>query len=169
MGAGVAGQVDEDLVGTEQVRQVGPVGQVPAPLAGLVAAGNVLAALGGDEVDAGLVEHVVVGIRAAVGALGAEAGQDAGQGQRSQAFLGDVEAGEQGVGDLVAGEHTMVGEPAEQDQVPAGQPGLQAQDVIGHRQPPGSGDVPRGRPQEGSVAAARPELSGWVSCAVRCW
>ena len=61
---GMPGEVGEVMVGGQQVGQVGALGEVPAPAAGVVAAGDVFAALGGDDVDAELVEDVVVGVRA---------------------------------------------------------------------------------------------------------
>jgi hypothetical protein len=56
VGAFVAGQVNEELVGGQQVRQVGPGGQVLAALPRLVATGQGVAALGGDDFGAELVE-----------------------------------------------------------------------------------------------------------------
>ena len=75
MGAGVGGEVDEELVGFQQVGQVGPLGEVPASAAGVVAAGDVLTALGGDDVGTQLVEQVVVRVGATVGLQRPETGQ----------------------------------------------------------------------------------------------
>jgi hypothetical protein len=67
--AGVAGQVGEEAVHAQQVRQVRPVGQMPAATPGPVPAGQVLTPLGRDDFHAELSEYVVVRVGTAVGTL----------------------------------------------------------------------------------------------------
>jgi hypothetical protein len=50
--AGVGGELGEEFVDTQQVRQVGPVGQLPPPLPRLVPARCRFTALTGDDIRA---------------------------------------------------------------------------------------------------------------------
>jgi hypothetical protein len=80
----------------------------------------------GDDFGAELVDDPVVRVRAAGGALGAEAGDQEQSVEGAQAALAEVQGREQGVGDLERGQDAVVVEPAEQDAVAAGELGLHA-------------------------------------------
>ncbi len=77
MGAGVAVQVDEELVGAQEVGEVGGGGVAAAALPGQARPWRRITALGGDELEAGLVGDVAVGVGAAVGFLRPKPGHHA--------------------------------------------------------------------------------------------
>jgi hypothetical protein len=132
VGAGVSCEVGEELVHAEQVRKVGPVGQLPTSAAGVVFAGQLVAAVRGDDFDAELPEDVVVGVGAALGPERPEPGQQADLAEFAEASLGEVEGAVQSVVDLDGGEHAVVGQPAEQYVVAVGEAGLYPQEQFIH-------------------------------------
>ena len=162
--AGVPGQVDEELVGAQPVRQVGPRGQVRAAPAGLVAAGEILLALPGHDLVSELAEQVVVRVRAALPPLRPEPVHHAQSGQAQQPPVGEVHRREQCGGDLVGGEQVVVVQPAEQDEVAIGEAGLRPQQRVINT----AHTAPWGRPQTGSVGARLQHPTRGLTCGVGC-
>ncbi len=133
VGTSVAGKVDEELVHPEQVRQVRPAGQMQPALPGGVLAGQVLAALRADDFDAELVEQVAVGVGAAVGFLRPEPVDHSEADELAQPALREVEGREQGVCDLEAGQHAMIGKPTEQGVITLRERREHSQGGVNHR------------------------------------
>ena len=91
----------------------------------------------GDDFGAELVDDPVVRVRATVGALRPESGDQAQLVEGPQAALAEVQGREQGVRYLERGQDAMVVEPAQQGAVAVGELGLDAQDGIIHGVPQG--------------------------------
>ena len=105
----------------------------------------------------------MVRVRAAVGALGAEAGDQAQLVEGAQAALAEVQGREQCVGELGRGQDAVVVEPAEQDAVAGGELGLHAQDGIIHSVHLGERPVD----MQGLSEHGRLPVTGELTCAVR--
>jgi hypothetical protein len=139
-GAGVGGQVGEELVDAKPVVQSAGGGPPPPLGAGMIAARWSFVGGGRGDRGAELVDDVVVRVRAAVSALWPEPGHQLEAVQRAKPPLAEVQRAEQRMGDLEGGEHTVVVQPAQQDPVAVGELGLDSQNGIIHED-----HAPRGR------------------------
>jgi hypothetical protein len=165
MGTCVAGEVGEELVDAEPVGERTGGSPSTAFEAGVIAARRPLVAGRGDDLGAELVDDPVVGVRTAVGALRAEAGDQAQPVEGTQTALAEVQGREQGVGELERGQDAVVVEPAEQDAVAGGELGLDPQDGINHGVPLGE----RPEDTQGLLERWRLRVTGGLSCTVRQW
>jgi hypothetical protein len=107
--AGVAGQGGEEPVDAQDLGQPPVMGDRERGGASVAEVGHGHALFGGQHRGPEGAEDVVVGRGAGV-AAGSEAVQHAQGGEGSQPVFGGVEVVEREVGDLVAGEHSVLGQ-----------------------------------------------------------
>ena len=120
MRAGVASEGTEPAVDPEQMGKARAGGQAQGSAAQVGRFGCLDASLGGHERGAGDPEGVVPGLGADE-RVPAEPVEHAEAGEAKQPALGDIEAREGELGDLVRGENLMLGEDGDETTVPVGE------------------------------------------------
>jgi len=131
--AGVGLEGGEEAVDADGVREALAVGDLQCLVHPVAEPARLDALLGGQHGGAGGAEDVVVGGRAvAVAAVGPEAGEDLGVGELAQAVLGPVVGAEERLAELVAGEHPVLEDEAQDGAVAVGEPAGERGELLSH-------------------------------------